>query len=136
MAAEKNTSPPERIVVWLGAHAPGVFAAAKADGITLSRWVRDACQQRLARLSGDAPDAAQKVVRGNVLEDKKVKLEELTKLRSDLGRIGGNLNQIALAFNTKDELDEGHLAIVHSALRDEFKRLSVMLADALEQGRQ
>lgn len=52
---------------------------------------------------------------------------QLGQLRADLARVGGNLNQVAHAFNMDEPLDRDALAAVHQELRQEFGRLADLL---------
>jgi len=56
--------------------------------------------------------------------------DQISALRSDLSRIGGNLNQLSKLFNidkfTESEAD--NLAITHHELREEFKKITKILA--------
>lgn len=54
-------------------------------------------------------------------------MEEIRRLTRILARIGGNLNQIALAFNMDDFLKTDDLAQVHDELIQEFRNFSVLL---------
>lgn len=53
----------------------------------------------------------------------------LGQLRADLARVGGNLNQVAHAFNMDEPLDRDALAAVHQELRQEFGRLVGVLKE-------
>ncbi len=54
-------------------------------------------------------------------------MEEIRRLTKILARIGGNLNQIALAFNMDDFLKTGDLAQVQNELIHEFRDFSGLL---------
>lgn len=54
------------------------------------------------------------------------------KLRQDLARVGGNLNQTAHYFNIHDELKEDELAKNHFELREEFKEIINFLKQVLD----
>lgn len=56
-------------------------------------------------------------------------IESLDKLRNDLARVGGNLNQLAHVFNMEDRVDEGELRKNHDALRTEFRQVIGVLRD-------
>ncbi len=55
--------------------------------------------------------------------------ERLGQLRADLARVGGNLNQIAHAFNMDEPLDRDVLAASHRELQGEFSRLAKALQE-------
>jgi hypothetical protein len=57
--------------------------------------------------------------------------DEIREFRKDFSRIGGNLNQLALVFNTEDTVEESALQIVHRSLQKEFKTVSVTLKEIL-----
>lgn len=65
-------------------------------------------------------------------ENSRALLDELALLRSDLGRIGGNLNQIAHYFNMIGDVRRDRLAQVHDDLRLEFARLSRKLKEFID----
>jgi|AAFY01.1.fsa_nt_gi hypothetical protein len=50
-------------------------------------------------------------------------VEELKKMRGNLSRVGGNLNQISFHFNTTGIVQENALAKSHENLRNEFSEL-------------
>lgn len=54
---------------------------------------------------------------------------QLGQLRGDLARVGGNLNQVAHAFNMDEPLDRDALAAVHLELRGEFSQLAGLLTE-------
>lgn len=54
---------------------------------------------------------------------------QLGQLRADLARVGGNLNQLAHAFNMDEPLDRDALAAVHQELQGEFSRLAKTLQE-------
>lgn len=56
-------------------------------------------------------------------------IDSLGKLRSDLARVGGNLNQIAHAANMHDTVNGRSLADVHGELRDLFAELMALLRE-------
>lgn len=89
-------------------------ALAKKEGTTSAVIIRRALR---AYLDGRAP------------ADLGGAIEALDRLRYDLSRVGGNLNQIAYAFNMDEGLDRDALAIVHDQLRAEFKTLAVTLKE-------
>jgi hypothetical protein len=52
---------------------------------------------------------------------------DLAGLRSELARVGGNLNQIAHAFNMGDPLDTVGLTATHCELQTQFSALTALL---------
>jgi len=49
--------------------------------------------------------------------------DELWTLRGESARIGGNLNQIALAYNQTGRVDKGELAEAHRELQQHFREM-------------
>lgn len=60
-------------------------------------------------------------------------IEELAGLRSDLARVGGNLNQLAHTFNIYGQVDDKELRQNHEALRDEFRPIMAMLKEVRDE---
>lgn len=56
-------------------------------------------------------------------------LAALEQQRQDLARIGGNLNQIAHAFNVKGRLHDEALAVTHGELRASFAALASLVVE-------
>ncbi len=58
--------------------------------------------------------------------------DEIHAIRSNLSRIGGNLNQLARLFNSEklDGKDLGNLAAAHKELRSEFEILIKTIVEA------
>lgn len=56
-------------------------------------------------------------------------IEELAGLRSDLARVGGNLNQLAHTFNIYGQVDDKELRQNHEALQGEFRQIMAMLKE-------
>lgn len=54
---------------------------------------------------------------------------KLEAMRLDLSRVGGNLNQLAHAFNINGALPADSLARTHDALRTEFGQLMALLRE-------
>lgn len=54
---------------------------------------------------------------------------KLEAMRLDLSRVGGNLNQLAHAFNLNGSLPADSLARTHDALRTEFGQLMALLRE-------
>lgn len=57
---------------------------------------------------------------------------DLQKIREDLGRVGGNLNQVAHAFNYSNNLDETSLPHIVNELRHVFRVLSLRQKEILD----
>ncbi len=57
--------------------------------------------------------------------------DEIRGLRYDFSRIGGNLNQMAMAFNQGDVLSESLLRVNHEILQKDFKNLSSTMKEIL-----
>lgn len=55
--------------------------------------------------------------------------DEIRDFRSDFSRVGGNLNQIALAFNKDDVLSESTLKMTHRSLQRDFKKLAEIMKE-------
>lgn len=53
--------------------------------------------------------------------------KEVAKLVADMGRVGGNLNQLAHYFNVHDALQPHELAAEHKELRRQFNALMTVL---------
>lgn len=51
----------------------------------------------------------------------------LSSLRSDLAKVGGNLNQIAMRFNMDSTVAPVELSAAHEELRQEFNRVMSLL---------
>lgn len=51
-------------------------------------------------------------------------LDALAGLRSDLARVGGNLNQLAHIFNMESRVDKSELQKNHEALQTEFRQIT------------
>lgn len=60
-------------------------------------------------------------------------LEELSRLRTDLSRVGGNLNQLAHSFNIYGKVDDKELRENHEALRVEFRQVIATLKELREE---
>jgi predicted transcriptional regulator len=52
---------------------------------------------------------------------------DLAGLRSELARVGGNLNQLAHAFNMDEPLNTDELAVTHRELQTQFAALATLL---------
>ena len=55
--------------------------------------------------------------------------DEIRDFRADFSRIGGNLNQLALAFNKDDVLSESALQLTHRSLQRDFKKLAEIMKE-------
>lgn len=90
-----------------------VKAAAREDGITPSRWVRQAIRDHLE------------------LQPEKARVTEylpaLKDLHQDLARIGGNLNQLAYYHHIEEPVADETLASNLRLALDEFSKLSQTL---------
>lgn len=103
----------------LGKLGERVDRQAAKEGVKVSALVRRAL---LAYLDGDQAPAAS----GERLDEL---AQQLTAIRSDLARVGGNLNQLAFAFNLGDPITRGELGETHAELQAEFGRLVELLQE-------
>lgn len=101
----------------LGELGPRVDLLAAQEGVKASTIVRRAL---MAYLEGDRSPAASD-------QQMAVLSVELTSMRRDMARVGGNLNQLAFAFNLGEESSRSHLASTHAELQAEFGRLATLL---------
>lgn len=101
-----------------------LMARVQVDGGKVSPVLVRAIRAYLAADAGSASSAP-----GTTGPDLVPLLAALEQQRQDLARIGGNLNQIAHAWNRKGELHQGALAVTHDDLRAEFTRLSSLLME-------
>lgn|GEM_PF-1966460 len=53
--------------------------------------------------------------------------EQVAKLVADMGRVGGNLNQLAHYYNIHDTIQSDELAVEHKELRRQFGVLMTVL---------
>lgn len=60
-------------------------------------------------------------------------IEELAGLRSDLARVGGNLNQLAHIFNMESRVDKSELQKNHEALQTGFRQVIGTLKEVREE---
>ncbi len=122
MPQQKNEKEdyPKSVVVWLGVMSKSVHKAQKLSrDKTISSWVRTACNERLG--------LQKKSVRHKIIINETewvLMREELTRLRADLGRVGGNLNQLAAAFSVYYEIDGSELGRNHAELQKQFTAIS------------
>jgi len=54
-------------------------------------------------------------------------IDALAGLRSDLARVGGNLNQLAHSFNIYERVDDKELRLNHEALQAEFRQIMAIM---------
>lgn len=57
---------------------------------------------------------------------------ELIEFRNEFARVGGNLNQISHFFNMHGGVQVAELANAHTALREDFKKITNLLKKALK----
>lgn len=60
-------------------------------------------------------------------------LDALGRLRNDLARVGGNLNQLAHIFNMESRVDKSELQKNHEALQTEFRQVIGTLKEVREE---
>ena len=60
-------------------------------------------------------------------------ITQLKKMRGDLARVGGNLNQLALYFNTTGIVHNDALGKAHQELQSEFRNLTKFFRDVEKQ---
>lgn len=94
------------------------YGAAHRWGQLLRKYGRDG----LARDQG-------KVAETPSFETYKRLADEVSALRVDLSRVGGNLNQIAHAVNLHDVVDGRKLDDAHQELREQFNRLMAVVKE-------
>jgi len=84
----------------------------KKSGETLSGLIKKSI---LAYLKNDGPQKE---------FDRAALALEIKKLRIDLSKVGGNLNQLAYFFNVSDRISEDALSKTHEDLKIKFKSLA------------
>lgn len=84
--------------------------------------LRRYCRDGLARDQGASAEAPS-------FDSYKRLADELSALRIDLSRVGGNLNQIAHAVNLHDLVDGRRLDESHQELREQFNRLMAVVKE-------
>lgn len=92
-------------------------ARAKAEGTFRTRLIRAAITQYMTDRNLGALDTLKNLTK------------DLVEIRGELGRIGGNLNQVAQAFNMTDELNDMKLAMNHRDLRTQFRALAELVKE-------
>ena len=106
----------EREALDLEAHRQ--YGAARKGGQLVRRYV----QEGLARDRGEVRESPS-------FDTYKRLTDELSALRIELSRVGGNLNQIAHAVNLHDVVDGRRLDETHQELRDQFSRLAALVKE-------
>ncbi|WP_128802562.1 MULTISPECIES: MobC family plasmid mobilization relaxosome protein [unclassified Streptomyces] len=84
-----------------------IQSAAKAEHVTMARYIADAT---MARVTGEITVAAPRTVYDDAID-------ELAALRTQIARIGNNVNQIARRLNTDGDPHPVDAAILHRADR-------------------
>ncbi|MET8473964.1 plasmid mobilization relaxosome protein MobC [Streptomyces sp. NPDC006422] len=82
-----------------------IQTAAKTEQVTMARYIADAT---MARVNGDITVAAPRTVYDDAID-------ELATLRTQIARIGNNVNQIARRLNRDGEPHSVDAAILHRA---------------------
>lgn len=90
------------------------------------------CKKRKMKRSEVLREAVKKYLTDKEWHINLEKLDELDTLRPELARVGGNLNQLARAFNMSGGLRDKDLIASHEELRGIFSRLIDVLTQAIE----
>ncbi|MFE7424990.1 plasmid mobilization protein [Streptomyces sp. NPDC057545] len=104
--ANLDTQRSKRVTVRFAPHEKhSIQAAAKAEHVRMARYIADAT---MARVNGDITVAAPRTVYDDAID-------ELAALRTQIARIGNNVNQIALRLNTDGDPHRVDAAILQRA---------------------
>jgi hypothetical protein len=104
------------------------LAGTASLNLKVSQMVIDALDQVATEKGFTRSKAARLALRSSLdsadfadLDKLKAMLDELKVFRGELSRVGSNLNQIALAYNMEDVIDDEALKTSHEELRETFR---------------
>ena len=90
------------------------------------------CRKKKIKRSQVVREAIKKYLYDKEWHIKLEKLDELNTLRPELARVGGNLNQLARAFNMSGGLRDDDIIASHEELRGVFSRIIDILKQVIE----